>query len=36
MRLVQSAVIVSNVRILTDFLGGVADGATIDETVGAM
>ena len=37
-RLVQSAVIGANVRILTGVLGSVADGATIiiGATVGAM
>ena len=35
-RLVQPAVIGANVRILTGALGGVADGAAVDATVGAV
>ena len=34
--MVQSAVIGANVRILTSVQGGVADGAAIDATVGAV
>ena len=32
----KSAVIGANVRILTGVLGGVADGAAVDATVGAV
>ena len=36
MRLVQSSVIGANVRILTGVQGGVADGAAVHATVGAV
>ena len=36
MRLVQSAVIGGNMRILTGILGGVTDGAAVRVAVGAV